>query len=80
MAPEKQKALTNWLLGLATTAATASAVFAWDTNAKLSVLEDHDMQHSAVESHLYQKIDDLQISQFDTQTRITHLEDKVKTR
>lgn len=79
MTLQKQTILNSWLLGLAATAATGSVLFAWNTNAKLSVLMDHDAQHTTTEAKFQQKQDDLQISQFDIKTRITRLEDQIKT-
>lgn len=80
MTQQKQGVLTNWLLGLSTTIATAGFGVAWNTNAKMSVLLDHDGQHTATESRLNQKSDDLQIGQYDIKNRLTHLEDKIKTK
>jgi hypothetical protein len=79
MTQQKQTALTNWLLGLLTTIATGSFLFAWNTNAKLTTLVDHDMQKADQISRLTLKQDNMQISEYDLQTRVTHLEDKIKT-
>lgn len=78
MVQQKPNNLTNWLLGIATTAATGSFLFAWNTNAMLSVLKDHDIQHANAESVLTQKVNDLQISQYDMNGRLIKLETKIK--
>lgn len=79
MTQQKQNVLTNWLLGLATVAATGSLGFAWNTNARLSVLLDHDGQHTTEETRLSLKQDNMQLKAEDLNTRITRLEDKIKT-
>lgn len=78
MTQQKQNALTNWLLGLLTMIISACFLFAWDTHAKVSILYDHDGQHTSTESRLNQKQDDIQLSIEDVKTRVTHLEDKTK--
>ena len=78
MTQQKQNSLTNWLLGLSTTIAVASVGFAWDTNAKLSVLVDHDKQHATEEFRISLKQDNMQLKGEDFNTRITRLEDKIK--
>lgn len=75
---QKQTVLTNWLLGLITTIATGSFLFAWNTNTKLTVLMDHDTQHTTTETRLNLKQDNIQLSIEDVKTRLTHLEDKIK--
>ncbi len=79
MTLQKQTTLNSWLLGLAATAATGSALFAWNTNAKLSVLLDHDGQHTMEETRISIKQDNMQLKDEDFNTRVTRLEDKLKT-
>lgn len=80
MTQQKQNQLTNWLLGLIATIASAGFFGTWSAYAKLTVLIDHDTQHTSIEGQHAQKIDDLQINLYDTKTRVTQLEDKTKTR
>lgn len=76
---QKQNQLTNWLLGFITTISTGIFLFAWDTHAKLSILTDHDTQHTNIESRLNQKQDDTQLSIEDIKARVNELEYKNKT-
>lgn len=78
MTQQKQNNLTNWLLGITTTVATGSFLFAWNTNAMLSVLKDHDAQHIEAESSINSKINDLQISKYDMNGRLIKLETKTR--
>ncbi len=79
MTQQKQNQITNWLLGFTVTIASGGFLGAWSAYAKLTVLIDHDGQHTSAENSHSIKIDNLQLDQYDTKTRVTHLEDKIKT-
>lgn len=70
--------LTNWLLGLATVAATGSMAFAWSTNMKLTVLEERDREKTEQISNLEIKTNNLEIANYDTRSRLANLENKPK--
>ena len=70
--------LTNWLLGLATVAATGSMAFAWSTNIKLTVLEERDREKTEQISTLEGKVNNLEIGQYDARSRLVNLENKTK--
>lgn len=70
--------LTNWLLGLATVAATGSMAFAWSSNIKLTILEERDREKTGQISNLEIKTNNLEIANYDIRSRLVNLENKHK--
>jgi hypothetical protein len=78
MTQQKQTALSNWLLGLATVAATGSFGFAWNTNTRITILIERDREKTEQISVLQQKVNDIQIGEFSIKDRLSDLEEKIK--
>lgn len=70
--------LTNWLLGLATVAASGSFAFAWSTNMKIAILIERDREKTEQISGLQQKVNNMEIANYDIKNRLVNLENKPK--